>query len=67
MCTTLRDLARVGLFVIENPTPWIADLERNGDPSAWAAGDLAPYFSGLPLRYRSQWYALVSAIRKLLA
>jgi CubicO group peptidase (beta-lactamase class C family) len=61
MCTTLRDLARVGLFLIENPSAWIDDLERGGDPKAWAAGDLAPYFGGLPLRYRSQWYALKGA------
>jgi CubicO group peptidase (beta-lactamase class C family) len=53
MCTTLRDLARAGLFVIEHPSPWIEDLERGGD--------LAPYFGGLPLRYRGQWYALDGA------
>ena len=23
---------------------------------AWATGDLAPYFPGEPIRYRSQWY-----------
>lgn len=58
MCTTVRDLARVGLSIIEQPTPWIEDIERNGDPRAWAAGDLAAYFPGLPLRYRSYWYVL---------
>jgi len=58
MCATVRDLARVGLSMIEHPTPWIEDIERNGDPRAWAAGDLAPYFPGLPLRYRSYWYVL---------
>jgi len=58
MCATLRDLARVGVFVIEHADAWVEDLERNGERAAWAAGDLAPYFSGLPLRYRSQWYAL---------
>jgi CubicO group peptidase (beta-lactamase class C family) len=58
LCATLRDLARVGLFMIEQPSAWIDDLERNGDPAAWAEGDLAPYFGGLPLRYRSYWYAL---------
>jgi CubicO group peptidase (beta-lactamase class C family) len=61
MCTTLRDLARAGLFVIEHPSPWIEDLERGGDPAVWRAGDLAPYFGGLPLRYRGQWYALDGA------
>ncbi len=58
VCATLRDLARAGLYMIEHPTAWIEDLERGGDPAAWRAGDLAPYFGGLPLRYRSYWYAL---------
>jgi CubicO group peptidase (beta-lactamase class C family) len=58
MCATARDLARVGQFMVENPTPWIDDIERNGDPKAWAAGDLAELFRGLPLRYRSKWYVL---------
>lgn len=58
MCVTLRDLARVGQFLVENRSPWIEDIERNGDPHAWAAGDLAAYFPGLPIRYRSQWYVL---------
>ena len=38
------------------PESWIDDITRNGDRDAWAAGDLAAYFPGLPLRYRSQWY-----------
>lgn len=58
MCVTVRDLARVGLFLVENPSPWVDDIERNGDSRAWAAGDLAAYFPGQPLRYRSQWYIL---------
>ena len=33
-------------------------FERDGDPKAWAAGDMAPYYPGLPMRYRSQWYVL---------
>jgi hypothetical protein len=28
----------------------------NADPTAWAAGELAGYFPGAPIRYRSQWY-----------
>jgi hypothetical protein len=28
----------------------------NGAPTAWAAGELAGYFPGAPIRYRSQWY-----------
>lgn len=61
MCVTARDLARVGQFIVEHPTPWIEDIERNGDPAAWATGDLAPYFPGLPIRYRSKWYVLEGA------
>lgn len=57
MCVTLRDLARVGQWMIERQA-WIDDIERNGDPKAWAAGDLVQYYPGLPMRYRSQWYVL---------
>src|SRR5688572_19655879 len=56
MCVTLRDLARVGLWLMEQPL--MDELERLGDPQAWARGDLAKYFPGLPMRYRSKWYAL---------
>jgi CubicO group peptidase (beta-lactamase class C family) len=64
-CATARDLARVGQLVMEEgartgvqivPASWIEDIVRNGDPGAWAAGDLAAYFPGVPLRYRSHWY-----------
>jgi CubicO group peptidase (beta-lactamase class C family) len=58
MCVTLRDLARVGQWMIEARTGFLQDLERNGDARAWAAGDLAQYYPGLPMRYRSQWYVL---------
>jgi CubicO group peptidase (beta-lactamase class C family) len=61
VCVTLRDLARVGQFMIQRPSPWIDDIESKGDAKAWAAGDLAQYFPGLPLRYRSQWYVLEGA------
>jgi CubicO group peptidase (beta-lactamase class C family) len=58
MCVTLTDLARVGQWMIENPTPWLDDLERGGDRAAWDAGSFVAYFPGLPIRYRSQWYAV---------
>lgn len=58
MCATLRDLARVGQWVIETKAGFLEDIERNGDPQAWAAGDMGAYFPGLPVRYRSQWYLL---------
>ena len=56
MCVTLRDLARVGLWVLQQGRT--ERFEREGDPEAWAAGDMAPYFPGLPMRYRSKWYVL---------
>jgi len=63
MCTTLRDLARVGQMLVEGgrgivPRAWIDDLERGGERAAWEAGNFAAYFPGLPLRYRAKWYAL---------
>jgi CubicO group peptidase (beta-lactamase class C family) len=61
MCATLRDLARVGLWMVEQPTPWIEDLERGGERAAWDAGNLVAVFPGLPLRYRSHWYCLDGA------
>jgi CubicO group peptidase (beta-lactamase class C family) len=63
MCATLRDLARVGQWMIENPTPWLDDLERNGDRAAWDAGSFTAYFPGLPMRYRSKWYVVDGAPR----
>jgi CubicO group peptidase (beta-lactamase class C family) len=57
MCVTLRDLARVGQWLIEARDDFLASIE-NGDPAAWSAGDLAKYFPGLPMRYRDQWYVL---------
>jgi len=65
VCTTARDLARVGVLLARAgargsaqivPERWIDDLARGGDGRAWASGDLVPYFAGLPIRYRSQWY-----------
>jgi hypothetical protein len=67
VCATARDLARVGQLIVDGgacgsrqvvPERWIDDIVRRGDPQAWAAGDLAGYFPGLPVRYRSQWYVL---------
>ena len=58
MCATLRDLARVGQWLIESPTAWLEDIERNGDRAAWDAGSFTAYFPGLPIRYRSKWYVV---------
>ena len=61
MCATLRDLARVGQWMLEARPDFLDDLEHNGDAQAWAAGDLVPTFPGLPMRYRSHWYILEGA------
>lgn len=67
VCATARDLARVGQLIVEGGArglrqivaeSWIEDVTRGGDARAWAAGDLTACFPGLPVRYRSQWYAL---------
>jgi hypothetical protein len=58
MCVTARDLARVGQWMIENPSAWIDDLERNGDRKAWDAGSFTPFYPGLPMKYRGKWYVL---------
>jgi len=57
MCVTLRDLARVGQWLLEERSQFLSDL-RKGDADAWARGDLAQYYPGLPMRYRNQWYVL---------
>ena len=57
MCTTLRDLARVGEWLIAQRPAFLEDLQR-GDAAAWAKGDLAFLYPGLPMRYRNQWYVL---------
>src|SRR5438045_262302 len=58
MCVTVRDLARVGQWTIEQPSRWIEDIEKNGDRTAWDKGSFVQYFPGLPIHYRSQWYVL---------
>jgi hypothetical protein len=57
MCATLRDLARVGQWLLEYRAGFLAGLEQ-GDAQAWASGDMAKYYPGLPMRYRNQWYLL---------
>jgi CubicO group peptidase (beta-lactamase class C family) len=65
VCTTVRDLARVGQLLLQGgsrdgrriiPTNWIDDLISGGDPSAWNEGDFVELFRGAPMRYRSKWY-----------
>jgi CubicO group peptidase (beta-lactamase class C family) len=65
VCATVRDLARVGQLIVEGgvrggtqviPASWIDDMVAGGDAAAWASGNGADYFPGVPMRYRSQWY-----------
>lgn len=67
ICTTVLDLARVGQLMLQGgkrngvsiiPSGWIDDILANGDPAAWSAGDLAPYFGGRSMHYRNKWYVL---------
>lgn len=61
MCVTVRDLARVGQWMIEHPSAWIEDIEKNGERTAWDTGSFAGYFPGIPMHYRSQWYVMLGA------
>jgi CubicO group peptidase (beta-lactamase class C family) len=61
ICTTARDLARVGQWMIEQDDAWLRDIETRGDRSAWASGSFVEYFPGLPMSYRSKWYILHGA------
>lgn len=63
ICATLRDLARIGELMrcrglAEGrqvvPGWWIDDICTNGDPRAWAKGDMRALLPNG--RYRSQWY-----------
>jgi CubicO group peptidase (beta-lactamase class C family) len=57
MCVTLRDLVRVGQWLIEERAEFVQDLLR-GEAKAWEAGDLRQYYPGLPMRYRNKWYVV---------
>jgi len=63
MCTTARDLARVGQAMLDGvlPQAWSDDIESNGDPAAWQAGAFVELFRGAPIHYRSKWYVLRGA------
>ena len=65
ICTTARDLARLGQLLLDDgrrdgievlPAAWLADTRRGGDRAAWEAGDFAGSMSARPLRYRNLWY-----------
>src|SRR5260221_5308269 len=59
VCTTARDLARVGQLLVEAgrgviPAAWIDDIATQGDGAAWAAGDFRParLYPDRRMRYR---------------
>jgi hypothetical protein len=65
VCSTVRDLARVGQLLLQDggrdgrqivPASWIDDLVTGGDAGAWENGDFFELFRGAPMRYRSKWY-----------
>jgi CubicO group peptidase (beta-lactamase class C family) len=74
MCATARDLARVGQLLVDGgsykgrqvvPAAWIDMIMNDGDENAWAAGNLASYYPGVPIHYRAKWYVERSAPRLL--
>ena len=67
LCTTARDLARLGLLFAEAgnhdgrqiiPASWLQDIATQGDKDAWNSGDFIDYFPGVPMHYRSKWYVM---------
>lgn len=67
VCTTARDLARVGQMILAGgrvgttqvvPRQWLHDIETTSDRAAWDRGAFTDYFPNLPIHYRSQWYVL---------
>src|SRR4029078_9134161 len=47
------------------PAAWIDMIINDGDENAWAAGNLASYYPGVPIHYRAKWYVERSAPRLL--
>ena len=65
ICTTLRDLARLGRLMAHDgkrettqilPSGWTEALVSKGDKAAWNNGSFAEKFPGIPFSYRSKWY-----------
>jgi CubicO group peptidase (beta-lactamase class C family) len=76
LCTTVRDLARVGQLMLMGgrrdgrqviPTAWLDDISRNGDRSAWKQGEFAAGFGGREMSYRSGWYVINDEPKTLFA
>lgn len=67
LCTTARDLARVGQLLVQDgrrderqiiPSEWINDIVGNGDARAWRQGEFAAGFPGMRMHYRAGWYVI---------
>jgi len=67
LCTTARDLARLGQLVVDGgsrgsrqiiPPALIHDIAANGDPEAWKNGEFAASFGSRRMSYRSGWYII---------
>ena len=65
VCSTARDLARLGQLIVQGgardgrqiiPAAWIDDITCNGDAGAWDRGDFAHLFPGAAMHYRDKWY-----------
>ncbi len=65
ICTTPRDLARVGMLVAHNgrmngqqiiPPEWLKDFYIGGDCNAWNNGSFKDFFDSKVMHYRSKWY-----------
>lgn len=65
VCTTTRDLARVGQLIADRgargslqiiPEAWIADIIGNGYTDAWNASTFTELYPGAVMHYRSKWY-----------
>jgi len=76
VCTTARDLARLGQLLVQGgardgrqvvPAAWIDDISANGDAAAWAGGDFAHLFPGAAMHYRDKWYVAREAAPLLFA
>jgi CubicO group peptidase (beta-lactamase class C family) len=76
LCTTVRDLARIGQIMLMGgrrdgrqiiPTSWLDDIAGNGDRTASKQGEFAAGFGGLDMSYRSGWYVINDSPRTLFA
>lgn len=65
VCTTLRDLARVGRLIANGgkrgdqqilPKGWTEELITKSDKAVWDQGNFAAMFPDQPMSYRNKWY-----------